>query len=154
MAATRRPEIHAIFTGRYLAGGAALAVLEAGGNVIDAGIAPIMIWHEASQRVVIVSGFGRWPAAASSTRLRERYCGKRPQGVMSTFVPAAPGAWPTALELWGTISLADALPCGRGRHRLCPRRLCREPADAPDDRGESGDLPQLPVVCGDLPKGR
>ncbi|MCA8929905.1 MAG: gamma-glutamyltransferase [Alphaproteobacteria bacterium] len=129
-ASTLRPEIHAsrhaVSAGHYLASAAALAVLEAGGNAIDAGVcggialgvlqsdlvgvagvAPIMVWLEAEQRVVTVSGLGWWPKAASSAWFREHHGGKQPKGVMSMVVPAAPDAWITALELWGTMSFGQ-----------------------------------------------
>lgn len=128
--ATLRPDIHAsrhaVSTGHYLASGAALGILEAGGNAIDAGVcggialgvlqsdlvgvggvAPIMVWHEESQKMVTISGLGWWPKAASSAWFREHHGGKQPSGVMSMVVPAAPDAWLTALELWGTMSFAD-----------------------------------------------
>ena len=127
---TLRPEIHAsrhaVSTGHYLASAAALAILEAGGNAIDAGVcggialgvlqsdlvgvagvAPIMVWLEEEQRVVTISGLGWWPKAASSAWFREHHGGKQPNGVMSTVVPAAPDAWITALELWGTMSFGQ-----------------------------------------------
>lgn len=128
--ATLRPDIlasrHAVSTGHYLATGAALGILEAGGNAIDAGVcggialgvlqsdlvgvagvAPIMVWHEESQKMVTISGLGWWPKAANSAYFREHHGGKQPPGVMSMVVPAAPDAWLTALELWGTMSFAD-----------------------------------------------
>lgn len=127
---TLRPDIHAsrhaVSTGHYLATGAALGILEAGGNAIDAGVcggialgvlqsdlvgvagvAPIMVWHEESQKMVTISGLGWWPKAASSAWFREHHGGKQPSGVMSMVVPAAPDAWLTALEMWGTMSFAD-----------------------------------------------
>jgi gamma-glutamyltranspeptidase / glutathione hydrolase len=130
MATTLRPEIlasrHAVSTGHYLASAAALAVLEAGGNAIDAGVcggialgvlqsdlvgvagvAPIMVWLEDEQKVVTVSGLGWWPAATNSAWFREHHGGKQPKGVMSMVVPAAPDAWITALEKWGTMSFGD-----------------------------------------------
>ena len=128
--ATLRPDIlasrHAVSTGHYLATGAALGILEAGGNAIDAGVcggialgvlqsdlvgvagvAPIMVWHEESQKMVTISGLGWWPKAANSAYFREHHGGKQPPGVMSMVVPAAPDAWLTALEMWGTMSFAD-----------------------------------------------
>lgn len=127
---TLRPEInasrHAVSAGHYLASSAALAILEAGGNAIDAGVcggialgvlqsdlvgvagvAPIMVWLEEEQRVVTISGLGWWPKAASSAYFRDNHGGKQPKGVMSFVVPAAPDAWITALEMWGTMSFAD-----------------------------------------------
>ncbi len=127
---TLRPDIHAsrhaVSAGHYLASGAALAILEAGGNAIDAGVcggialgvlqsdlvgvagvAPIMVWLEEQQKVVTISGLGWWPTAASSAYFRDNHGGKQPKGVMSMVVPAAPDAWITALEMWGTMSFGD-----------------------------------------------
>jgi len=128
--ATLRPDIHAsryaVSAGHYLASAAALGVLEAGGNAIDAGVcggialgvlqsdlvgvagvAPIMVWHEESQKMITISGLGWWPKAASAAWFRDHHGGKQPKGVMSMVVPAAPDAWITALEMWGTMSFGD-----------------------------------------------
>src|SRR6056297_1685483 len=114
--ATLRPDIHAsryaVSAGHYLASAAALGVLEAGGNAIDAGVcggialgvlqsdlvgvagvAPIMVWHEESQKMITISGLGWWPKAASAAWFRDHHGGKQPKGVMSMVVPAAPDAW-------------------------------------------------------------
>jgi gamma-glutamyltranspeptidase/glutathione hydrolase len=128
--ATQRLEIqasrHAVSAGHYLATGASLAILETGGNAIDAGVcggialgvlqsdlvgvagvAPIMIYVAEEQRVVTISGLGWWPAAASAAWFRDNHGGAQPKGVMSTVVPAAPDAWITALENWGTMSFGE-----------------------------------------------
>jgi gamma-glutamyltranspeptidase/glutathione hydrolase len=126
----RRPTIsgtrHAVSAGHYLATTAAFQILESGGNAIDAGVAagivlsvvqselvnfagvaPIMIYVAARREVVTIAGLGGWPAAMTPTLFEERHNGKIPQGLLRTVVPAAPDAWITALELYGTLSFAD-----------------------------------------------
>ena len=71
---------HVISAGHYFAAHAGFAVLEAGGNAIDAGVAagialgvlqsdlvsvagvaPIILYHAESRKVFTVSGLGGWP---------------------------------------------------------------------------------------------
>ena len=71
---------HVVSAGHYLAAHAGFAVLEAGGNAIDAGVAagialgvlqsdlvnvagvaPIILYHAESRKVFTVSGLGVWP---------------------------------------------------------------------------------------------
>ena len=122
----RRPTIqglrHTISAGQYLAAEAGFQILEAGGNAIDAGVAagitmgvvqceyvniagvaPIMIYLAQSREVVTISGLGVWPAAATL----DKFDGFIPDGLMRTIVPAAPDAWITALERYGTMRFCD-----------------------------------------------
>ena len=85
-AASLRPTLmgsrHAVSTGHYLATLAAMRVLDAGGNAVDAGVtaamalavvqpdivsfagvAPTLIYMEKEGRVVSLAGLGYWPAA-------------------------------------------------------------------------------------------
>src|SRR5512142_3590618 len=76
---------HMAVAGHYGAAHAAFAVLEAGGNAVDAGVAagialgvlqsdlvnvagvaPIMIYHAASREVITISGLGTWPRAVTT----------------------------------------------------------------------------------------
>ena len=125
-----RPNIrgtrHAVVAGHYLAAHAGFQVLEAGGNAVDAGVAgglalgvveseyvnvagvaPILIYLAATGEVVTIAGLGTWPKAASSTFFQTRHGGDIPIGILRTVVPAAPDAWITALEKYGTMSFAD-----------------------------------------------
>ena len=114
---------HMVSAGHYLATAAGYRILEQGGNAIDAGVAagiainvtlpqytsfggvaPIIIHHAASGETREISGLGRWPAAASADYFRQRHGGELPHGVMRTVTPAAPDAWLTALERYGTMS--------------------------------------------------
>ena len=116
---------HMAAAGHYLAAQAALQVLEAGGNAVDAGcaggialsvlqsefvsfggVAPIMI-RPAGEDVVTITGLGHWPKAASLEVFRRDHAGHIPEDILSTVIPAAPDAWITALERYGTMRFAD-----------------------------------------------
>src|SRR5437879_1237853 len=116
----------AVAAGHPLASAAASRVLAAGGNAIDAGVAggmtlgvvhcdmvsvagvaPILVHIARTGQTWQVSGVGPYPRATTAALLRERYAGQIPPGLPRTVVPAAPDAWCTALERWGTMSFAD-----------------------------------------------
>ncbi len=125
-----RPNIqgtrHVAAAGHYLAAHAGFAVLEAGGNAIDAGVAaglainvlegtmvsfagvaPIIIHLADSNEVITISGLGWWPKKASIEYFRQHHGGKIPATLHRSVVPAAPDAWITALERFGTMSFGD-----------------------------------------------
>src|SRR5438067_9091829 len=129
-AASHRPTIavtrHAISAGHYLAATAGFAILEAGGNAIDAGcaagialgvlqsdlvdvagVAPIMIYLAEKEEVVTIAGLGTWPKALDPELFLREHGGKIPKGVLRTVVPAAPDAWITALRRYGTMSFGE-----------------------------------------------
>ena len=112
--------------GHYGAAHAAFTILEAGGNAIDAGVAagialgvlqsdlvnvagvaPILIYLARTREVVTISGLGTWPRAVTPDFFQRRCGGAIPEGVLRTVVPAAPDAWITALEDYGTMSFGD-----------------------------------------------
>ena len=116
---------HAVSAGHYLASNAAMAVLENGGNAIDAGcaagmclgvllpdlvnvagVAPILI-RLADGRVESIAGLGHWPAALPPDVFMREHDGTIPNGVRRTVVPAAPDAWITALQRHGTWRFED-----------------------------------------------
>ena len=118
---------HGISAGHYLAAEAGFAILEDGGNAIDAGVAavialavvqsnfvnvagvaPIILYSAKHDEVVTIDGVGTWPAAATLALFEDEHGGTIPEGLLRTVVPAAPDAWITALERYGTISFADA----------------------------------------------
>src|SRR5882757_8833296 len=118
---------HMASSANFLAAQAAFAVLEAGGNAIDAGVAggivlgvvqgefvhfagvaPMIIHLAATGETFSISGLGGWPRAASADYFHRHHGGRIPPGIMRTVVPAAPDAWITALERFGTISFAEA----------------------------------------------
>ena len=127
---SHRPTImgtrHMISATQYLAAEAGFKILEAGGNAIDAGVAagialgvvqpefvnfagvaPIIIYSAAENRVVTIPGLGTWPKALDRDYFMKHHGGKIPQGIMRTVVPAAPDAWITALERFGTMSFGE-----------------------------------------------
>jgi gamma-glutamyltranspeptidase/glutathione hydrolase len=116
---------HAVSSGHYLASAAGFAILEAGGNAVDAGcaagialavlhadevdfagVAPIMIrTHDG--RVVTIDGLGTWPAGIPADVFMREHGGTIPPGLLRTVIPAAPDAWITALRDFGTMTFAD-----------------------------------------------
>jgi gamma-glutamyltranspeptidase / glutathione hydrolase len=72
-----------------------------------AGVAPIMIYRADKRDVLTLSGLGPWPRAVTPDLFQKRHGGKIPEGILRTVVPAAPDAWITALENYGTMSFGD-----------------------------------------------
>src|SRR2546427_8649747 len=72
-----------------------------------AGVAPILVHVARTGETFQVSGVGPYPRASSVAYFRERHGGQIPPGLRRTVVPAAPDAWLTALERWGTMSFGD-----------------------------------------------
>ncbi len=129
---TIRGRRHVAASCHYLATQAAFAILEAGGNAIDAGVAagitlgvvepeyvnfggvaPIILYLAEEDRVVTISGLGTWPASIPENFFNEHHAGRIPRGILRTVVPAAPDAWITALANWGTMSFADVTSTAR-----------------------------------------
>src|SRR5262245_26212352 len=117
---------HIIASGQQHATMAGYAILEAGGNAVDAGVcagialgvvestyvsfagvAPIAIYLADTGQVVTISGLGGWPKAASCELFRQQHGGAIPRGILRTVVPAAPDAWITALQKYGTMSFSE-----------------------------------------------
>ena len=131
-AASMRPTVmgrsQAVSTGHPLATLAAMRVLDAGGNAVDAGVtasmalavlqpdivsfagvAPTLLYLERQNRVISLAGLGYWPAATDIGRLRAEGDGKNvPEGLLRTVMPAAPATHIEALRRYGTISFAEA----------------------------------------------
>jgi gamma-glutamyltranspeptidase / glutathione hydrolase len=119
---------HAVATGHYLASLAAMRVLDAGGNAVDAGVtaamalavvqpdivsfagvAPTLAYLAKEDRVVSLAGLGYWPAATDLARLIAAGDGKTiPEGLLRTVMPAAPATHIEALRRYGTISFEQA----------------------------------------------
>jgi gamma-glutamyltranspeptidase/glutathione hydrolase len=134
---TTRPVISGdrgvVAAGHYLAAQAGARMLDREGNAIDAGVAagfvlslvkphhngmggeaPILV-HPASaarevSRVVEISGQGPAPRAATIDLFRRQGITSIPgDGFLPATVPAAFGAWCTALKLYGTMDLPAVL---------------------------------------------
>ncbi len=125
---TLRPPVmgrrYAVASGHHLASQAAARILEAGGTVVDAGVAaglclnvvqpdmtnlggvaPIVV-RRANGQVATISGLGRWPQAATVDELLRRG-GDISGGILASVVPAALDAWVEALAAFGTMRFAD-----------------------------------------------
>ena len=117
---------HMISAGHYLAAEAGYAVLQAGGNVVDAGVAagialgvvhsdqvqfsgvaPMVIHLADRDETITIAGLGGWPRAARLETFVEHHGGAIPGGLLRTVVPSAPDAWILALERYGTLSFGD-----------------------------------------------
>ncbi|MGH7752090.1 MAG: gamma-glutamyltransferase family protein [Gemmatimonadales bacterium] len=115
--------------GHYLAALAGMRMRDRGGSAIDAGVAmgfaqavlefqsygfggeaPILIYSAAHREVVAVNGNTRAPAAANIEWFRYRGIPLIPgDGFLPAGVCAAPDALITALDRYGTLTLAEAL---------------------------------------------
>ncbi len=128
--ASNRPTVsgtrHVIAAGHYLAAHAGFQILEAGGNAVDAGVcagicigvlqtekvsfggvAPMIIYRAEDRKLVSIDGLGVWPKAITPDFFVKHHGGKIPAGVLRAVVPAAPDAWLTALEHYGTMSFGE-----------------------------------------------
>ncbi len=132
----------AVASGHYLASLAAQRILDRGGNAVDAGVAaglctcvlqtdmvdlagvaPIIIYLAEEDRVVTISGLGRWPRAASVEYFQRRHGGRIPIGVERSITPTASA----------TTAIRSSSMC-RSRLRI-ERRLAEEVGGALADRG-------------------
>ncbi|HEX8967217.1 MAG TPA: gamma-glutamyltransferase family protein [Chloroflexota bacterium] len=118
-----------VAAGHSLAAAIGLSLLEKGGNAVDAGVAagfalsllkpqsvgiggeaPILIHMAQSRRSAAINGQGWAPRAATLDWFRSRGIRLIPSdGYLPATVPAQFAAWCTALEHFGTASLADVL---------------------------------------------
>ena len=118
-----------VAAGHYLAAAIGLNVLEKGGNAVDAGVAagfavallkpqsvgiggevPILIHMAGQNRTVAINGQGWAPRAATIDWFRSRGISLIPSdGFLPATVPAQFASWCTALQHFGTASLADVL---------------------------------------------
>ena len=117
-----------VAAGHYAAARAGDHILAVGGNAIDAGVAagialnvllfdrtsfggvaPIILYHAATDEVVTLDGLGVWPGLTSLAQLRAAGDGQMPVGILRSVTPAAPDAWLTALARYGTRTLGEVL---------------------------------------------
>ena len=114
-----------VATSQPLAARAGLAMLEKGGNAVDAALATAMaltvveptgngigsdafaiVWD--GKRLHGLNGSGRWPAAYDAQTLREQGHIRMPlQGWETVSVPGAPAAWHELHQRFGRLSLAE-----------------------------------------------
>ena len=118
-----------VATSQPLASQAGLAVLERGGNAVDAAVTaaavlgvvePYMtglggdmfaiLWSAPEQRLVGINGSGRSGSLMTREALRSKGLDRVPdKGAESVTVPGALSGWAALLERYGTITLAEAL---------------------------------------------
>ncbi len=127
---SHRPQVFAheamVVSGHHYASQAGPRILEKVGNAIDAGVAagiclsvllsdmvsflgvaPTIIYLAKEERVLTISGLGRWPKAASIEWFENNCGGEIPPGVRRAVTPAAADAWLTALACYGTKTFAE-----------------------------------------------
>ena len=73
----------------------------------SAGVAPQIIYTAKNKKVHCIDGLGVWPKAITPDYFIRKHGGKIPKGVERCVVPAAPDAWLTALEHFGTMSFGE-----------------------------------------------
>ena len=135
MLTSYRPSIqgirHVVSSTHYLATMGGIRILEQGGNAADAGVAaglcinvvqpgsaqfggvaPIIYCPAPGGPVETISGLGRWPKAASIEYFREHTGGDLPTGILRAVTPAAPDAWITALDRFGTMTFEQVVQPG------------------------------------------
>ncbi len=160
-----------VASGHYLATQAGARILARGGNAVDAGVAaglcltvlhidmvnlagvaPIIVYLAEEDRVLTISGLGRWPKAASVAYFKEHCGGKIPPGVLRCITPGSPDAWITALERYGTLSLAEVM---EEALRLAAEGFPMHPLMASNLRDAVGQFTRWPSSAAVLmPKGR
>lgn len=129
---SERPPIlasrHALASGHYLATEAGMRIFRQGGNAIDAGVAagicldvllpdlcsfggvaPLIVYHKASDELVSISGLGCWGRSATREHFLERHDGDLPNGAERSIVPGAPDSWLTSLARYGRLSFAEVI---------------------------------------------
>jgi gamma-glutamyltranspeptidase/glutathione hydrolase len=118
---------YAVSSGHYLATAAAMRVLDAGGNAVDAGVtaamalavlqpdvvsfagvAPTLVYLKSENRVISLAGLGYWPAATDVARLRAEGGKSVPEGILRQVIPAAPATHIEALRRFGTLTFEQA----------------------------------------------
>lgn len=123
-----RGQRYGISSSHQLATEAGTAMFHRGGNAVDAGvaagivlgvvephmcqfggIAPMMVLPSGAETPVVIDGIGTWPSGISLEEYLDRFGGDMPIGVERSVVPGAPAAWLTALEEYGTLTVADVL---------------------------------------------
>src|SRR3546814_14596306 len=66
-----------------------------------------MIRMAESGETVTIAGLGGWPKATRPEVFADAHGGHIPDGLLRTVVPAAPEAWITALDRYGTMTFGE-----------------------------------------------
>src|SRR3546814_15249407 len=66
-----------------------------------------MIRMAESGETVTIAGLGGWPKATRPEVFADAHGGHIPEGLLRTVVPAAPEAWITALDRYGTMTFGE-----------------------------------------------
>jgi len=118
-----------VCTSQSLASAAGVDMLRRGGNAIDAAVCAaavlgvvepfstgiggdcfMLVWHAAAGRLYGLNGSGRAPAALSLEALRAQGFTEMPMhGLLPVTIPGAVDAWCTALQRFGSKSIAEVL---------------------------------------------
>jgi len=128
-----RPELSGTFgavaSTHWIASSVGFGVLERGGNAFDASVAtgltlsviephlngpggecPVLLFDAKTKRTVVVNGQGPAPKNASIAKFRELDLDLVPgAGFLAACVPSTFDTWMHVLQVYGTISAADAL---------------------------------------------
>jgi gamma-glutamyltranspeptidase/glutathione hydrolase len=105
-----------------------MRILRQGGNAVDAGVAagicldvvfpdlcsfggvaPLIVYHAATDELVSISGLGYWGRRANRDYFIDYEGGEIPPGVKRSIVPGAPDSWLTALARYGRLSFAEVV---------------------------------------------
>jgi gamma-glutamyltranspeptidase/glutathione hydrolase len=71
------------------------------------GVAPLIVYLAEKKEIHCIDGLGVWPKMITPDFFQQFHGGKIPASVLRSVVPAAPDAWITALERFGTMSFGD-----------------------------------------------
>lgn len=151
-------------TSHPLAAQAAIEVLKAGGNAVDAAIAGavllgfcepqmtglggdcfVLLKPRGEERVLALNGSGRAPAGLSAAAMRDRGLSAVPlRGIESVTMPGAVDAFCTLSADWGSLPLAQvlapAIHYAEEGVPVAPRVAFDWADDAPDLQGRARDL--------------
>ncbi|HET7038233.1 MAG TPA: gamma-glutamyltransferase, partial [Thermomicrobiaceae bacterium] len=129
---SHRPPIqarhYAAASGHYLATAAAMRLLDAGGNAVDAGVAagicinvllpdltsfggvaPTIVYEAETGQVRSISGLGYWGEEANAEVFHREHGSQIPVGARRSVVPGAADSWLTSLARYGSKSFAEVV---------------------------------------------
>ena len=161
---------HVVSAGHYLAAHAGFAILEAGGNAIDAGVAagialgvlqsdlvnvagvaPIILYHAQSRKVFTVSGLGPWPKLVTAGLFHEASRRQDPARSLAHRGAGSSRRLDSSASALGQHELRRR--CGRLR-ALRQGRLCRPSPALRDHHHASQGIRGMALQPGHLPAER